>query len=86
MLPVLHWGAGQYTAVDCTSPQELVLRYSPGTAGAADTWLVESESLAEWLESWMDGTPWQRSRAHFSHTLDGPILWDALAPRLGTAD
>lgn len=68
------------------SRQELVLHYSPGAAGADDTWLVESESLAEWLESWMDGTPWQRSGAHSSRTFDGPILWEALAARLGTAD
>ncbi|WP_327188114.1 SMI1/KNR4 family protein [Streptomyces sp. NBC_01334] len=86
VLPVLHWGSGQYAAVDCTSPQVLVLHYSPGSAGADDTWLVESESLAEWLESWMDGTPWQRSGAPSSCTVAGPILWEALAARLGTAD
>lgn len=84
VLPVLHWGGGRHAAVDCTNPQGLVLHYSPGAgqAGAADAWFVESETLAEWLESWMDGTRWQRQPRSHRGALDGPILWDALASRL----
>ncbi|WP_374106598.1 SMI1/KNR4 family protein [Kitasatospora aureofaciens] len=88
VLPVLHWGGGRHAAVDCTSPRGSVLYYAPGVGqtGAADTWIVESESLAEWLESWMHGTRWQRKPGCHSRTPDGPILWDALSSRLGSAD
>ncbi|MFE6051473.1 SMI1/KNR4 family protein [Kitasatospora sp. NPDC056446] len=86
VLPVLHRGSGRHAAVDCTGPQGTVLDYSPGAAaGAADTWLVESESLAEWLESWMDGSRWQRKAGARSRALAGPTVWDALDARLGPA-
>ncbi|MFJ8440451.1 SMI1/KNR4 family protein [Kitasatospora griseola] len=87
VLPVLHWGGGRHAAVDCTGPEGLILQYSPGTGqpGAADTWFVESESLAGWLESWMDGTSGQPHPEGHGRALDGPVPWDALASRLDPA-
>ncbi|MEU4536731.1 SMI1/KNR4 family protein [Streptosporangium sp. NPDC023825] len=60
VLPILDWGCGMYAAVDCRSPQGVVLLFDPNGASGDwhDSWYVDSESLTGWLETWLSGTGW----------------------------
>lgn len=60
VLPILDWGCGMYAAVDCRSPQGVVLLFEPnGISGDwHHAWYVDSESLTGWLETWLSETGW----------------------------
>lgn len=87
VIPILHWGGGLETAVDCRSPGGTVLLYEPnaGPDETTDAWFVESASLARWLESWiLSSTGNQLDTATFEIT--DSVFWDGLTARLAEAD
>lgn len=57
---IMDWGCGMDAVVDCRSAEGTVLLVdpNPGLPDRADEWFLDSESLAGWLESWLDGTIW----------------------------
>ncbi|WP_269858605.1 SMI1/KNR4 family protein [Streptomyces sp. RPT161] len=60
VVPVLTWGCGMLACVDCRSPRGTVLLFEPNAVQDdwADAWFVDSDSLADWLETSLDGTGW----------------------------
>ncbi len=59
-LAIMDWGCGMDAVVDCRSPEGAVLLVdpNPGLPDRAEEWFLDSETLAGWLESWLDGTGW----------------------------
>lgn len=57
---IMDWGCGMDAVVDCRSAEGTVLLVdpNPGLPDRAGEWFLDSESLAGWLESWLDGTGW----------------------------
>jgi hypothetical protein len=55
---IMDWGCAMDAVVDCRSPEGTVLLVdpNPGLPDRAGEWFLDSESLAGWLESWLDGT------------------------------
>jgi hypothetical protein len=57
---IMDWGCAMDAVVDCRSEDGAVLLVdpNPGLPDRAEEWFLDSESLAGWLESWLDGTGW----------------------------
>ncbi|MEE1752815.1 SMI1/KNR4 family protein [Streptomyces sp. SP18CS02] len=58
VVPVLDRGCAVFTCVDCHSDDGTVLLFDPHTISGQDlskAWFVDAGSLAEWLETWLDG-------------------------------
>jgi hypothetical protein len=57
---IMDWGCAMDAVVDCRSPEGTVLLAdpNPGLPDRAEEWFLDAESLAGWLESWLDGTGW----------------------------
>jgi hypothetical protein len=57
---IMDWGCAMDAVVDCRSAAGAVLLVdpNPGLPDRADEWFLDCESLAGWLESWLDGTGW----------------------------
>jgi hypothetical protein len=57
---IMDWGCAMDAVVDCRSADGAVLLVdpNPGLPDRAEEWFLDSESLAGWLESWLDGTGW----------------------------
>jgi SMI1 / KNR4 family (SUKH-1) len=60
VVPLLSWGCGMLACVDCASPAGTVLLFEPNPVDGdwADAWFVDSDSLAEWLETSLAGRGW----------------------------
>jgi hypothetical protein len=56
VLPILDWGAGLYSCVDCRHPDAPVLFYDP--SGDAPAWYVDAPSLYEWFTRYVTDTGW----------------------------
>lgn len=84
VLPILDWGCGMYAAVDCLQPHAPVLLFEPNAVKDDWThaWFRDAPSLAEWLDSWLDGTGWWDQEAASAEGSSGPVAWPAAAERL----
>ncbi|MFD7734006.1 SMI1/KNR4 family protein [Kitasatospora phosalacinea] len=61
VVPVLDWGCAMFACVDCRSEDGTVLLFEPNAITGQDVsraWFIDAGSLAEWLESWLDGQGW----------------------------
>ena len=60
VVPIMTWGCGMLACVDCRSPQGTVLLFEPNAVQDdwADAWFIDSDDLASWLETTLDGTGW----------------------------
>ncbi|MFD9271574.1 SMI1/KNR4 family protein [Streptomyces goshikiensis] len=61
VVPVLDWGCAMFACVDCRSEDGTVLLFEPNAITGQDVsraWFVDAGSLAEWLETWLDGRGW----------------------------
>jgi SMI1 / KNR4 family (SUKH-1) len=58
VLPILHWGCGMYASVDCRSEDGTVLLFEPNPGDPDLAWYVDSPSLAEWFEHYINDTGW----------------------------
>lgn len=58
ILPISHWGCGMYACVDCRTPEGAVLLFEPNADDAEHAWYTDAPGLAEWLNTWLDGTGW----------------------------
>ncbi|GIG85169.1 SMI1/KNR4 family protein [Plantactinospora endophytica] len=58
VLPILTWGCGMYACVDCRSDAGTVLLFEPNPGDPDEAWFVDTPSLAEWLEHYVDDTGW----------------------------
>ncbi|MER6509293.1 SMI1/KNR4 family protein [Nonomuraea sp. NPDC001636] len=81
VLPILDWGCGMYAAVDWRSPEGPVLLFEPN--GISDdrhhAWYVDSETLTDWLETWIAETGWYEEDADE----DGDMRpWESAQQRL----
>lgn len=68
--------------VDCRSAEATVLLAdpNPGLPDRAGEWFLDSESLAGWLESWLEGTGWYSGEDPGEMT--GPRPWPQAVARL----
>ncbi|MER6578024.1 SMI1/KNR4 family protein [Nonomuraea sp. NPDC001023] len=85
VLPVLDWGCGMYAAVDCRSPEGAVLLFEPNGIGDDwhHAWYVDSESLTDWLETWLSETGWYEEDADEDADEDGEMRpWESAQQRL----
>lgn len=58
VLPVLAWGCGMYTCVDCRSDQGTVLFFEPNPGDPDLAWYAEASSLDSWFEGYANRTGW----------------------------
>ncbi|MFE2352507.1 SMI1/KNR4 family protein [Kitasatospora cineracea] len=83
VVPVLDWGCAMFACVDCRSDDGTVLLFEPNAISGQDVssgWFVDSGSLAEWLEAWLDGRGWYEA-----DSADGDfdmVPWPDAASRL----
>lgn len=82
--PTRQWRlwTGEEAVVDCRSAEGTVLLVdpNPGLPDRADEWALDSESLAGWLESWLDGTGWYY--AEDADEMTDPRPWPQAVARL----
>ncbi|MGW3494185.1 SMI1/KNR4 family protein [Streptomyces sp. NPDC001020] len=80
VLPISHWGCGMYACVDCRTPRGTVLLYEPNVDEGDTSWYLDAPGLAEWLQTWLDGTGW------YEEANDGTDLppWPDFPIRTGT--
>ncbi|MFF5247271.1 SMI1/KNR4 family protein [Streptosporangium sp. NPDC000095] len=81
VLPILDWGCGMYAAMDCRTPAGTILLFEPNGIEDDwhDAWYVDSESLPDWLETWVSGTGWYEED---SEEEGGMRRWEAARRRL----
>jgi SMI1 / KNR4 family (SUKH-1) len=60
VLPILTWGCGMYACVDCRSDNGTVLLFEPNAGDPDMAWYVDSDSLQEWFEHYINDTGWWR--------------------------
>ncbi len=60
VVPFLTWGCGMLACVDSRSAEGTVLLFEPNPVDNdwAEAWFVDSDSLAEWLETSLAGRGW----------------------------
>lgn len=66
VVPILDWGCAMFACVDCRSDAGTVLLFEPNAISGQDVskaWFVDADSLAEWLETWLDGRGWYEEDA-----------------------
>ena len=84
-IAVMDWGCAMNAVVDCRSPEGAVLLVDPnaGLPDRAKEWFLDSESLARWLESWLDGTGWycQEDPDEMEHSAPWPQAVTRLTER-----
>jgi SMI1 / KNR4 family (SUKH-1) len=54
LLPIYDSGCNIYSCIDCSHPENRVLRYDPNISFASCA--IEAPSLQQWLEAILDGT------------------------------
>ncbi|WP_225446672.1 SMI1/KNR4 family protein [Streptacidiphilus sp. PB12-B1b] len=86
VLPILDWGCGMYAAVDCLDPDAPVLLFEPnaGPEDRAEAWFTDSPSLAQWLNSWLDGTGWWEEEVMMAEDAPEPQPWPDAPRRLAS--
>lgn len=87
VVPILTYGSDMYAGVDCTDPNGAVLLHEPSgnPDDPADTWFLDNESLAAWLQVWIADTGWYREDSDLDEFPQELFLWPAAAARLTTA-
>jgi hypothetical protein len=58
VLPILTWGCGMYACVDCRSDNGTVLLFEPNPGDPDQAWYLDSDSLEEWFEHYVNDTGW----------------------------
>ncbi|MFI6759324.1 SMI1/KNR4 family protein [Micromonospora sp. NPDC050417] len=58
VLPIMTWGCGMYACVDCRSAEGTVLLFEPNPGDPDAAWFVDSPSLLEWFEHYVNDTGW----------------------------
>ena len=58
VLPILNWGCGMYACVDCRSEQGRVLLFEPNPGDPDAAWWIDSPSLEDWFEHYVNDTGW----------------------------
>lgn len=78
----MDWGCAMKAVVDCRSAEGAVLLVDPnaGSPDRAEEWFLDSESLARWLESWLDGTGWYCEED--ADKMEHPAPWPQAVTRL----
>jgi hypothetical protein len=64
-IELVGWGCNIFSGIDCSQPSCPVIRYVPDRAIRGGVWadclIPEAETLAGWLEAWLDGEQlWER--------------------------
>jgi hypothetical protein len=58
LVPICHYGCCITSCIDCTQQKTPVVYNDPNSTGGGSSWglfQVESRSLADWFEDWLDG-------------------------------
>ena len=86
VVPILDWGCGMYAAIDCLDPDAPVLLFEPnaGPEDWAEAWFTDSPSLAQWLDSWLEGTGWWEEVAMMAEDAPEPQPWPDATRRLAS--
>ncbi|NUP51817.1 MAG: SMI1/KNR4 family protein [Catenulispora sp.] len=81
---VMDAGCAMECNVDCSDATGRVLLMDPNAAGPDEESLfLEAPTLAQWLESWIDGTSWYCDQDGVDfEDIPWPVLWDGAAARL----
>lgn len=83
VLPILDWGCGMLACVDCRSTDGTVLLFEPNALDGEETstaWFVDSPSLTEWLQTWLNGCGWYEAAQVDDDSVMEP--WPEAADRL----
>ncbi|MFE9404100.1 SMI1/KNR4 family protein [Streptomyces sp. NPDC006530] len=83
VVPVLDWGCAMFACVDCRSDDGTVLLFEPNAISGQDVssgWFIDAGSLAEWLETWLDGRGWYEADPACGDF--APVPWQDAASRL----
>jgi SMI1 / KNR4 family (SUKH-1) len=82
--PILTYGCGMYAGVDCTDPNGAVLLYEPngGPDDPAESWFLDADNLAAWLETWLADAGWYREESDLDEQPQELFLWGDAPARL----
>jgi len=79
VLPILTWGCGMYACVDCRSDRGTVLLFEPNPGDSDAAWYVDSHSLEDWFEHYINDTGWWNEAEDGDDPDDMPPWRDARA-------
>ncbi|MEV0294881.1 SMI1/KNR4 family protein [Nocardia sp. NPDC050710] len=74
VVPILTWGCGMYACVDCRSEAGTVLLFEPNPGDPDAAWLIDTPSLSQWFEHYLDDTGWWVA-AEEGEDVDEMPLW-----------
>ncbi|WP_141812179.1 SMI1/KNR4 family protein [Nocardia bhagyanarayanae] len=74
VVPILTWGCGMYACVDCRSDEGTVLLFEPNPGDPDAAWFLDTPSLAQWFEDYLDDTGWW-VRLEDGEDVDDMPLW-----------
>ncbi|MET8873089.1 SMI1/KNR4 family protein [Nocardia sp. NPDC004604] len=74
VVPILTWGCGMYACVDCRSDEGTVLLFEPNLGDPDAAWFIDTTSLAQWFEHYLDDTGWW-VKAEDGEDVDDMPLW-----------
>lgn len=74
VLPILTWGCGMYACVDCRNDRGTVLLFEPNPGDPDVAWYVDSDSLDEWFEHYINDTGWW-NKAEEGDDPEDMLLW-----------
>ena len=86
VVAVMDVGCGMLSAVDCDpggDGQVLLMDPNAFDCGEPEAWSVDTATLAQWLEGWLDGTSWLVDENPDIEEIGWPVRWADAAARLG---
>lgn len=84
VVAVMDVGCAMLCALDCSDPHGRVLLMDPNAfdSGRPQAWSLDAPTLADWLESWLDGSSWLVEQDADPEEIAWPVPWADAAARL----
>ena len=84
VVAVMDVGCAMLSAVDCSDSAGRVLMMDPNAfdSGQPEAWSLDAPTLAQWLESWLDGTSWLVEQDVDIEDIAWPVPWSDAPARL----
>jgi hypothetical protein len=84
---VMDVGCAMLSVVDCAEPGGQVLLMDPNgfDSGRPEAWSLDTATLAQWLEGWLDGSSWLVEQDADIEDIAWPVPWLDATARLAAS-